>query len=417
MLPVPQTDFTSLKFSDDLRFVTTSGVLNDYYWSGPSQPLQHLAFAVMGTGEILPITPPAQNSSWRLDFWAPSLQCHDVEDEKRDATWINIWNYYASNGSASGSFAYLSWVPWSYDDYSLWYDNLTARGIDPDLPFIFNVRNGPEVMGPPTTAVSTEGRMSIFLAALPAAQAFRSEQMNGDVNEVIFNSTVGCQAKRISGLDEPLNCTSSEQVWRPALAFEGASLLRCDVLNSSYSVAFNFTDGAQEVRVALDQDVEASLAHGSKWVMAPHPPGFPDEEPTLNCASFQLDPRLENNGTACLFDNEAVRSISYQSIVAAFNERLLGDIRNGDSFVAMNTTIAQTMLGDTEELAFIRSWRPGALNNRGPNLQALLANRSQEEYAAILAKPDLPNRGSLKANMESLFQNFTISLLSEPFFR
>ena len=102
--------------------------------------------------------------------------------------------------------------------------------------------------------------------------------------------------------------------------------------------------------------------------------------------------------------------------MAAFNERVLGDIRNGDSFVGMNTTIAQTVLGNTEELSFLRSWQPEELLNRGPNLQALLANRSQQEFAAIVAKSDLPDRGSLESNLESLFQNFTISLMSDRYF-
>jgi hypothetical protein len=328
---------------------------------------------------------------------------------------MNIWNYYASNESNSGSFAYLSWVPWSYNDYSLWYDNLTTAGIDRNLPFLFDVRNGPALMGPPTTAVSTDDAMSLFLAVVPAAQRVKAEP-----GRVTFDRFIGCEAETINDLDRTLNCTStldrSRPSMTPAMAFEQSTLLRCDVYNTSYVVNFSFLDGKQNITVRQNPNDTPRLARGSKWVMAPHPAGDPDEAASLNCASFQRDPRLENNGTACVFDVDAVRSVSYQSIMAAFSERVLGDIRNGDSFVGINSTITQTMLGNTEELAFIRDWRPEAFLNPGPNLQALLANRTDPEFAAIIAKDNIANRGSLKSNLEELFLNFTLSLHAESFF-
>ena len=73
MRQVPQLDFTTLNYAAPLQYSISNGNLTDWAWKGPSQPVQHIALAVMELGQILPITPPAANASWTVDFWGPAL--------------------------------------------------------------------------------------------------------------------------------------------------------------------------------------------------------------------------------------------------------------------------------------------------------------------------------------------------------
>ena len=152
--------------------------------------------------------------------------------------------------------------------------------------------------------------------------------------------------------------------------------------------------------------------------MAPHPPSHPDGSEQLGCTPFQKDPRRLNNGTACDFDVDAVRSLSYQNIMAAFNSVLLGTIVDPSIPSGLNSSIMKTVLADTTELAFIRDWQPHPVDGDFANLQTQLSNSSQSAYQGILAHSDVSkSRGSLGANLQELFQNFTLSLLSQPEFR
>lgn len=107
MLKVPQYDFTTLDFvapmaSTDGRDGMIDGLTTElslWAWSGPSQPLQNIAIAAMALGQILPITAPAPNASWTLNFWGPLLQCKDVTGIERDQIWTNIWNSYNHDGT------------------------------------------------------------------------------------------------------------------------------------------------------------------------------------------------------------------------------------------------------------------------------------------------------------------------------
>ena len=175
MLQVPQLDFTDLNYikalDDVSRDTNLTNNLAEWQWTGPSQPLEHIALAVMGLGQILPIRPPPPNATWALDFWNPALRYNDVEASKRDSIRKNIWNSYS--GSHAGSYAALSWVPWSPSDVRIYGINLTGSDIDRDLPFIFNTSRNSSSIGPPPASLSTDGPASLFIAIMPETQNFQ----------------------------------------------------------------------------------------------------------------------------------------------------------------------------------------------------------------------------------------------------
>lgn len=96
--------------------------------------------------------------------------------------------------------------------------------------------------------------------------------------------------------------------------------------------------------------------------------------------------------------------------MAAFNELVQGIVVHRNEEFDVNTTVARTILGQTEELSFLRSLKPIP-----DDLQSNIRNSSLPNYQGLF-NPNLPkSRGKLKSAMEDLFKNFTISLLAEPY--
>ena len=57
MRRVPQFDFTTTKFAAGLPLLQNMKSKPTWEFIGPSQPIQNIALAVLGLGQILPITP------------------------------------------------------------------------------------------------------------------------------------------------------------------------------------------------------------------------------------------------------------------------------------------------------------------------------------------------------------------------
>lgn len=402
MHQVPQFDFTTFNFVAALKFYGEKG---GWGWTGPSQPLQHIALAVMGLGQILPINPPAPNASWTLDFWGPALQCNDVAATERDRIWTNIWNYY--NDTSTDTHAFLSWVPRSYPDSQDLF-------IDRDLPFVFKVSDVSDAGGPPDSSVSTDGPASLFIAVLPETQVFMftTQDLSTSARNFSYKGWE-CPFQIIQKLTDPI-CDDGNTTFAPALVYKDSTLLRCDLVNTSYSVEFSYSSGAQDIRISPNMTGNSPIVHASNTFLGHNSPGWSDLSEQANCSSFRAN-SYDSRYTPCLFDIDAVRLLSYQGIIAAFNQFVLGDIQNLGDSVNMNTTIMKTILAETKELAFIRDWNPSY--GSYSDLQVLLPSGAGWAYPG-LENSKLPDtRGDLKSTLEQLFQNFTISLLAEPYFQ
>ena len=393
-------------------------IFTDWLWQGPSQPLQQMALAVMGLGQILPIRPPAPNATWTLDLWAPALQCNDVEANKRDSIWTNIWNSYNNNTGLYGS---LAWVPWSPNDVNMRVANMTAGVIDRDLPFLHNASQVPSWVGPPPAALSTDGYASLFFAVLPGAQNFTIVNPRSGL-EVYPNTGPyqgsSCVYQNINNLSDPLTgCDIADLNFTPSLLYQDSTLLRCDLINTSMSLKFHFLNGEQNIQIKSNTTGTSPIIDASSTFLGPSPDTWSNTSAPANCSSF-LDSDYDGNfyKTPCLFDMSTLRLLSYQGIMAAFNQLALGSIQSHLNNVVVNTTIMKTVLAKTEELSFIRNWNSMV----GSDLKTprIPFSTSDQWASPGLYNPKLPDvGGDLKTTLEQLFQNFTISLLSEPYFQ
>jgi hypothetical protein len=409
MYKVPQFDFTTMNYVSGLDYENTAyGTTSQWEWTGPSQPVQHIALAVMGLGDMLQISPPSPNASWSHKFWGPALRCDDVAGAKRDSIWTNIWNSY--NGT-SESYVYLSWAPWSYVDGWKYWTNFSKSNIDPDLPFLFRSDTGPVHVGPPPAYLSTNGPASMFVAVLPASENLQIYQL--PPTEFSWTDPGGCNYRMVKSIHEPLaGCLAGEPRFTPSMVYEDATLLRCDLFNTSYLIDFKYLNGAQHVTVRQDMTDNAQIVHGSNYFVGPDPPSYSGFSALANCSTFQTDRNFNRKGTPCTFEAGAVRLLSYQGIMSAFNQMVLGAVTHKQFSFGFNTAITRTILAQTEELGFLRNMR---IRGFGPELQPLVSNSSAWAYQGLV-NPHLPNsRGQLKSILEEQFQNYTVSLLAEPY--
>ena len=426
MLKVPQYDFTTLDFvapmesTDGVTNWTTLGETTEtslWAWSGPSQPLQNIATAVMALGQILPISPPAPNASWSLNFWGPLLQCSDVLGNERDQIWTNIWNSYNFDGI--GSYAFMSWAPWpallirDIDEISGQSSNASNR----DLPFQYG--NG---YSSSPWQFSTGGPASLFVAVQPKAQRLQiTTPRNSTSNAFGYDWPTGwdyCSIPTIRTLNNTItmHCGQNNISFTPSLMYDDSTLLRCDLLNSSYSMNMTYLNGVQDIQVSTNTTGISPLVIGSDYFIGPK--HWPLSE-SSNCSSFLVNPYSDSLGdpTPCVFDVSAMRLLSYQGIMTAFSQLILGDIRIHDgSHVKRNTTIVKTVLAQTDELAFLRDLHP-ALDSTQEYLQTTISNRSRDLYPGLLDTSLPRTLADLKVALEQLFLNLTVSLLSEPYFK
>lgn len=415
MVSVPQLDFTSLDFVAQVPGVDIQEDDTTRYMStGPSQPVQNLATAVFGLGQLLPITPPAPNTSWTLDFWGPALRCSDVEDPDRNAIWTNVWNSHTSN--YVGSILFLAWAPWSSQEIAY----LTNTGdFDLNLPFLQS-KSGETLLS--YTPVTSGGSAALYVAVLPQMLHVEFTAIDGFFLYYSLNNSVVtvCNHTVIEDLNTTISagCTP-EFTFTPATIFADATLLRCDLVNTSYSAAFDYIGGAQNVEVFANTTGHSPLVTTMPGVLGPSAARDRTDIMLPEDCSILL-PGASNGSNPCAFDPAVARSLSYQGVFSAFNELVQGFIgwpgrgsEDGSLALEYNTSAMSTVLAQTEDLAFIEAWAGSQFSML--DLQSAVSNQSGWAYPRLANTMPTGTRGDLKSTLEQLFENLTFSLLAEPY--
>jgi hypothetical protein len=122
------------------------------------------------------------------------------------------------------------------------------------------------------------------------------------------------------------------------------------------------------------------------------------------------------SGQRCIFDAEIIRMLAYQAVIDSFNRLVQGTVgfkhslAGGSPAVVANTGLFNTLLLNTKELAFLKISHS---NVDFPSLPVLYSESAGEEYSGLYKTPKLSYNNSLANALEELFQNITISLLSE----
>ncbi|KAI0532694.1 hypothetical protein GGR58DRAFT_507152 [Xylaria digitata] len=309
-----------------------------YIYNGPSHGVEKVAAAVAAQGEILPIKPPAENSSWSLDFHGPSLTCGPMDDSVRTQVEPNIaewlWGYSGSNNSGATNCwnqasTYLCWNPTPYD---VLYNRTTTP-----LPFIN----------------TTFGDFSHFSDIV--------------ANEIQFSKG----AKQ--GPFTPLYMTLLPPVAENPCGPSG-------VQNIAYTV--DRLDAVTTVYQMLGPDAEGWTDDGDftcdRLVEELPPPG--------------VDP--------CIFDTRLLQRLSYTGILDAFVQVVRGSVSvDSLSGAEVDTNILSTSLIDTPELQYL-TFVSG--ENLTLSLQSAFMTNNQSEGCALSNFAQRQPRSSLPRVIEEM---------------
>ncbi|CAG7924479.1 unnamed protein product [Penicillium olsonii] len=386
---VPRVDFSSANFARPVSTVMSNVSLGGDLWAtsygGPTSETQRIVNSVATQGTILSIEPPAVNSSWSMDFHGPALVCNHVNDTFVDFITRNVAQAtknartYLNGGEGffNPNYRYISWVSESND----------LIGSAPFQPSQANETRAWELrsskIGPknldshgqstvdlnPRVPFSEGPPLSVFVAIFPPAMG--------------YNDSDGVAKRQKSDSQH-------------------SKILRCSLHNASYQASFTSVNGDQTVDVT-DRKILNDISYidsvsNSDWM---------DMKMSYSNVSFIHNPRI-------------IETLSYQSIMDAFNGVLRGSIFTV-TFLALdpkdthiptltglktNTTIVSTKLMDTEEMSIIQY-------SGGPGFKSPFQDYWTGRSVRSSGSSSLP----LIEALEELFQNITISFMASQMFQ
>ena len=371
-------------------------------------------------------------------------------DDQRDRIFTNIWNAYGTTEQTT--YVYLLWMP-TADMGQLDLDQLNMSAPPTDLPFVDVTHSDTnatiglmlgEMMEDFRLEVflPTSGPMSFFVAVMPGFFQMEFHPAGNETPALIkpriteLDTEDNCIFRTIHHLkDQPANLPSNESVSRfqsekcpsvsdlVAMAFKDATLTRCDLLNTSYTATFNYTDNRQSVDVKYTDSENSKPLQGSGMFVTPSSPG-------QNCSGFQGSSIISYFGDGmeaaasqinCTFDLGAVDLLSYQGIMGAFNQFIIGAVEVlGPKLDFEKTSIHNTILGMTHEISTLREIeeRAGSSNKalNSTSLQVFINNSTNPTLRGLQGELPPAPRPRLKDTLPQLFLNYTLSILSEPLF-
>jgi hypothetical protein len=388
---VPKLDFTSYNFAAPLTLLDSASVhYTDYCYRGPGRLIQRIVDAVGAQGQILPITSPSSNASWTLDFWGPSLQCSNVKGQDYEDIWTNLWEHYAKDGDdCRKSFGYLAWAPTTNTSVPFTFDNDTSI-------FSYNALT----IGAPAT---------IFIAIVPG---MFSNKLNMPTHTVPGGCMMWNEMSNIANYSQAL----AEDPKIVNQYFGGSTLLQCQFLNTSYIADFDYMNGIQTINVsnvAYSDSPYLTPAGSVTGPIALSNGGGNMTEAFDNRANESCS-TLNSVNQMCLFEPSLVRTLEYQSIADAFGQLIQGTIGFSGSVptVTFNSSIFKTVLLDTDELMFIQDW---LMDVTFLDLATISGTSNGTNYIGLSNTNNITSRGPLARALEEMFQNITLSLMSEQY--
>ncbi|KAI0967657.1 hypothetical protein F4678DRAFT_239427 [Xylaria arbuscula] len=369
MRDVPNVDFTSFNYVAGIPWYDYSiaPMTSEYVYNGPSIGVEKVAVAVAAQGAILPIAPPAENSSWSLDFYGPSLSCGAMKDSVQSQVEPNIVQFLnRSNDCLFRADTDLCWNPNDYNNMGVL--GLDSRNITP-LPYLDgdvaeNFSKG-DYKGPFTP---------IYITLLPFI------------------------------LPSPCEALDNNQVLS---LLQNASYFQCDLHNASYHVDFSYKSGMQNIAFQIDRlEAVTNVFH---MFRRSENLGVGFSQGPFNCNQLEEYELLAND--PCVFDTGLLRRLSYTGVLDGFCRLMIGSVSIGDDGIPeVDTSIFTTSLIDTPELEYLLQFVKSP--RKEGTLQSQFISNKTPQGTTLSNIEEPPPRSSLPWAMEELFSNFTISLMS-----
>ena len=264
---------------------------------------------------------------------------------------------------------------------------------------------------------------AVWVATMPGM--FTSIMMGDDVfpGACMMQTQYG-RAKNVS---DPLSYKKTAET----SYFGNATLSRCVVVNASQTADFDYTNRFQHVSTRLNDLTQVEPVVPVGCVTGPGDPYYAPNSGYTNADYLISKGNLLNEscstlnviGKQCVFQPELAELLSYQAISDAFNRRIVGSIGLGNDTTTVPTmmstsAITESVLMDTTDLDFVGSWRFGSSldpSSIGLDLQSMVQAGTGTLMSGLVSTNTTNTRGSLQRTLEELFQNLTLSLLSEQY--
>jgi hypothetical protein len=104
-------------------------------------------------------------------------------------------------------------------------------------------------------------------------------------------------------------------IFTVAMVFEDASLLRCDLEDTSYSIDFEYVNGVQNVNVASDTTGHSPLVNGSLYFASSSFDSENQAGDQVGCGIFHASDGFDVYDPTCTFHLDDMRRLAYESIV------------------------------------------------------------------------------------------------------
>lgn len=344
-----------------------------YFYTGPSREVSVIAQEVLTTGSILPIPPPAANSSWTLEFPGPALQCSNVSNGLKEGILRNIIHATMHYEAICEPAGYLAWA------------GPTGNNSSETLPFLkFAAGN--------TTSFELAGKsqstdLGFYIAALPG------------VMDVL-----------LQGDDAPTPaCSNGDTGYLVNTLMSSGAIIHCQMINATYHAAFEYVNGVQNITMLGPEPLaQPHPVVGISSVMGPAPEPNRAKFWSPDCSVLNLV------GNICRFDQSLLSSLSYQAILGAFSSVLLGTVYKelSKTTATFNTSVQTTALSSTPELQFLSESIIEATFVTSDNLQQAIASSNGTLFRGLVNKNNAGSKQPLSQMIEDLFSKTTISMMS-----
>jgi hypothetical protein len=345
-------------------------------YEGPSQALQRMTTALGTLGNILPIDPPSSNSSWDTEFRGPAIRCDPFSASDSSAIEQNIREYIKSGSVCLYAPGYITWFG--------------------DLPSDENGRtiSDAEPVVEPNGQLSSDGDARFRLALLPTLLT------------VVDMSTGQVASACASNFDNVLGSVNNDT----------SLMLQCRLVEATYHVSFEYVNGNQTVAIEVPRTTQDEPVTAINTITGPT---------NETCVGFHAGYLLKQTNPPtpdpdwperCDFDPGLARQLAYKSMLDAFFN-LIGGI------VALDQSSAGTILATTlvrsRELHFLTNYARTMENPwpDGQNAQSGLFKAGRTDVAGLTIPEPMETRPALATELEVMFQNLTVSLMSSTTFQ
>jgi hypothetical protein len=252
----------------------------------------------------------------------------------------------------------------------------------------------------------------------PARAMAETPRSKEDVNATFRVAVLPGLASYLDTSEIPGPCRNVQNISLASLPpnlMNSSTLLQCRLVNTTYHVDFEYTDGNQTIVVNAPRTPSDTVVERLVHMYGPL-------EVEDACAALQPYDTSSRTPAAdvrpCRIDTEALQRVAYQSILDSFFGVIGGPVSRRE--FGFRGNILSTTLLEMPELGFLTDYARAHEHLGGgeeTNLHIEMGDSGRADIAGLIEPDDTVERMTLAGGLEQMFLNLTVSLMSSPTFQ